>query len=132
MQTLGEKLQEARQRLGVTIREAAEVTKLRTDYLQAMEANQFESIPLADVYKRGFVKLYARYLRLDDEKACADYNSHHAARVARRPLDVAAIEEEVAFSPPPPVANFSNQDVVIWAVTGIGIIAIFWLLFSIL
>lgn len=132
MQTLGEKLQEARQRLGVTIREAAEVTKLRTDYLQAMEANQFESIPLADVYKRGFVKLYARYLRLDDEKACADYNAHHAVRVARRPLDVAAIEEEVTYSPPPPVANFSNQDIIIWAVTGIGIIAIFWLLFSIL
>ena len=31
MQTLGEKLQEARQRLGVTLREAAEFTKLRTD-----------------------------------------------------------------------------------------------------
>ena len=69
MQTLGERLQEARQRLGVTLREAAEFTKIRTDYLQSMEANQFESIPLADVYKRGFVKVYAKYLRLDDEKA---------------------------------------------------------------
>jgi hypothetical protein len=59
MQTLGERLQEARQRLGVTLREAAEFTKIRTDYLQSMEANQFESIPLADVYKRGFVKVYA-------------------------------------------------------------------------
>ena len=84
MQTLGERLQEARQRLGVTLREAAEFTKLRTDYLQAMEANQFESIPLADVYRRGFVKVYARYLRLDDEKAVADYNTHHSARAARR------------------------------------------------
>ncbi|NBV52559.1 MAG: hypothetical protein EBR83_03365 [Verrucomicrobia bacterium] len=46
MQTLGERLQEARQRLGVTLREAAEFTKIRTDYLQSMEANQFESIPL--------------------------------------------------------------------------------------
>ncbi len=43
MQTLGERLQEARQRLGVTLREAAEFTKIRTDYLQSMEANQFES-----------------------------------------------------------------------------------------
>ena len=78
MQTLGERLQEARQRLGVTLREAAEFTKIRTDYLQAMEANQFESIPLADVYKRGFVKVYAKYLRLDDEKAGADFNRHAA------------------------------------------------------
>ncbi|NBP90516.1 MAG: hypothetical protein EBU50_04720, partial [Opitutae bacterium] len=74
-------------------REAAEFTKLRTDYLQAMEANQFESIPLADVYRRGFVKVYARYLRLDDEKAVADYNTHHSARAARRPIDALDGEE---------------------------------------
>ena len=92
MQTLGERLQEARQRLGVTLREAAEFTKIRTDYLQSMEANQFESIPLADVYKRGFVKVYAKYLRLDDEKAGADFNTHHSAKAARRPLDAAGEE----------------------------------------
>jgi cytoskeletal protein RodZ len=42
MQSLGERLQEARQRLGVTTREAADVTKIRSDFLQAMEANQYE------------------------------------------------------------------------------------------
>ena len=75
MQSLGERLQEARQRLGVTTREAADVTKIRSDFLQAMEANQFESIPLGDVYKRGFTKIYAKYLRLDEEKAVADFNT---------------------------------------------------------
>ena len=77
----------------MTLREAAEFTKIRTDYLQSMEANQFESIPLADVYKRGFVKVYAKYLRLDDEKAGADFNTHHSAKASRRPLEAAADED---------------------------------------
>ncbi|MEI6597448.1 MAG: helix-turn-helix domain-containing protein [bacterium] len=124
MQTLGEKLQEARQRLGVTLREAAEFTKLRTDYLQAMEANQFESIPLADVYRRGFVKVYARYLRLDDEKACADYNAYHSARVVRRPLDVATEEESTFQAPVAPVSAPMSRDTIIWGVMGIAIFAL--------
>jgi cytoskeletal protein RodZ len=130
MQTLGERLQEARQRLGVTIREAAEFTKIRTDYLQAMEANQFESIPLADVYKRGFVKVYAKYLRLDDEKAAADFNSHHSLRAARRPLDggVEEAAEGQAEETASPVAL--NRDTLIYGVLGLGIVVLLiWAVF---
>lgn len=130
MQTLGERLQEARQRLGVTLREAAEFTKIRTDYLQAMEANQFESIPLADVYKRGFVKVYARYLRLDDEKACADFNTHHSVRAARRPLDAAEQEEEAPFEPAAAGGVSVNRDTIIWIVLGVALFALFaWVFF---
>ena len=101
MQTLGERLQEARQRLGVALREAAEFTKIRTDYLQSMEANQFESIPLADVYKRGFVKVYAKYLRLDDEKAGADFEPETGGA----PLAI-------------------SRDMLIYGIIGIAVIAI--------
>lgn len=81
MQTIGERLLEARQRRGVSIREAAESTKVRGDYLMAMEANQFDSIPLADVYKRGFLKIYARFLRLDSDRITGEYNGLLAARI---------------------------------------------------
>ena len=130
MQTLGERLQEARQRLGVTLREAAEFTKIRTDYLQSMEANQFESIPLADVYKRGFVKLYAKYLRLDDEKAGADFNTHHSAKASRRPLE-AGVEEDAAFEPERPASPITfNRDTIVYAVIGIAVLALIWVVFS--
>ncbi len=130
MQTLGERLQEARQRLGVTLREAAEFTKIRTDYLQAMEANQFESIPLADVYKRGFVKVYARYLRLDDEKAGADFNTHHSVGAARRPLDADGQEEEIPFEPPAAANLTVNRDQIMWIVLGVGLFGlIIWVFF---
>ncbi len=81
MQTIGERLLEARQRRGVSIREAAEATKVRGDYLMAMEANQFDNIPLADVYKRGFLKIYARFLRLDADRIIGEYNGLLAARM---------------------------------------------------
>ena len=124
MQTLGERLQEARQRLGVTLREAAEFTKIRTDYLQSMEANQFESIPLADVYKRGFVKVYAKYLRLDDEKAGADFNTHHSAKASRRPLEAAA-DEDAPFEPASGVSSITlSRDTLVYAIIGIAVIAI--------
>lgn len=80
MQTIGERLLDARQRRGVSIREAAESTKVRGDYLAAMEANQFDSIPLADVYRRGFLKIYARFLRLDSDRIVGDFNALLAAR----------------------------------------------------
>ncbi len=129
MQTLGERLQEARQRLGVTLREAAEFTKIRTDYLQSMEANQFESIPLADVYKRGFVKVYAKYLRLDDEKAGADFNTHHSAKAPRRPLEAGA-DEDTAFEPESAVSSITlSRDTVIYAVIGITVLGLIILFF---
>ncbi len=128
MQSLGERLQEARQRLGVTVREAADVTKVRGDYLQAMEANQFESIPLADVYKRGFVKIYAKYLRLDEEKAVADFNTHHSVRASRRPLDLGTDAEE---APSAPLASSMSKDSLIWMVIGVTFAALLlWVLLS--
>jgi hypothetical protein len=38
-----------------------------------LENNQFDLIPLADVYKRGFIRIYARYLRLDATRLLNDY-----------------------------------------------------------
>ncbi|MGA0132771.1 MAG: helix-turn-helix domain-containing protein [Opitutales bacterium] len=131
MQTLGERLQEARQRLGVTLREAAEFTKIRTDYLQAMEAGQFESIPLADVYKRGFVKLYAKYLRLDEEKAASDFNAHHSLKASRRPLDVGAEEAgDEGFALPVAAAPIDREKLVyIILAVGLGALLL-WAVFG--
>lgn len=75
MQTIGEKLLEARQRQGISIREAADATKVRGEFLDAMENNQFERIGLAEVYRRGFLKIYAKFLRLDPDRLVAEYNS---------------------------------------------------------
>jgi len=74
MQTIGEKLEEARKRKGISIREAAETTKIRGDYLQKFEANSFD-IDLPPLYIRGFLRSYTRYLDLDPDRFVNDYNA---------------------------------------------------------
>jgi cytoskeletal protein RodZ len=74
MQTIGERLEEARKRKGISIREAAETTKIRSDYLQKFEANTFD-LDLPPLYVRGFIRNYARYLELDPERLVDEYDT---------------------------------------------------------
>lgn len=74
MQNIGERLEEARKSKGISIREAAEATKVRGDYLHKFESNQFD-INLPDIYVRGFLRNYATYLGLSAEKVVNDYNA---------------------------------------------------------
>jgi len=72
MQTIGERLEEARKRKGISIREAAEATKIRSDYLHKFESNQFD-INLAEIYMRGFLRSYAIHLGISADKILNDY-----------------------------------------------------------
>lgn len=75
MQSIGEQLEEARKRKGISLREAAEATKIRSDFLDNLEQNKFE-FELPEIYKRGFIRNYARYLKLDPEKILTEYSAH--------------------------------------------------------
>jgi cytoskeleton protein RodZ len=74
MQTIGERLEEARKRKGISVREAAESTKIRSDYLQKFEANTFD-IDLPPLYIRGFIRTYAKFLDLDAERLVGDVDA---------------------------------------------------------
>jgi len=74
MQTIGERLEDARKKKGISIREAAEATKIRGEYLQKFEGNQFE-IGLTDIYTRGFLRGYANYLRIPSDRILNDFNA---------------------------------------------------------
>ncbi len=80
--TIGERLEEARKRRGISIREAAEATKVRGDYLLAMEENRMDKIPLPEIYKRGFLKNYARLVKLDPDKILTDYQAREIGRTS--------------------------------------------------
>ena len=72
MQTIGERLEEARKKKGISIREAAEATKIRGDYLQKFESNHFD-IGLTEIYTRGFLRTYATFLKLPADRILNDY-----------------------------------------------------------
>lgn len=79
MQTIGERLEEARKRKGISLREAAEATKIRGDFLSGIEQDNFD-YDLPDIYKNGFVKNYARYLKLDPDKALTDFQAQQLSK----------------------------------------------------
>src|ERR1051325_8936155 len=83
MQTIGERLEEARKKKGISIREAAEATKIRGDYLQKFESNQFD-IGLTEIYTRGFLRTYSNFLKLPADRILADYASLGRAELRPR------------------------------------------------
>jgi transcriptional regulator with XRE-family HTH domain len=74
MQSIGERLEEARKRRGISVREASEATKIRGDFLLNFENNQFD-VGLPDIYVRGFLRNYSSFLKIDPEKIVTDFNA---------------------------------------------------------
>ena len=64
MPTVAEQLRQAREAQKLTIQHVAETTKIRTDYLGALEEGKYDAFPAA-VYVRGFVRTYSTLLKLD-------------------------------------------------------------------
>ncbi len=55
---------------GLTIEQAAAATRIRVQYLLALESDELESFS-APVYAKGYLKAYARYLDLDPDSLAA-------------------------------------------------------------
>lgn len=72
VETLGSRLQRARTSQGKSLQEAAEVTCINSNILAALEADNFAKMP-AEVFTRGFIKLYAQYLCLDPNETLKLY-----------------------------------------------------------
>lgn len=64
MKSIGIQLSVARAEKGWTIKEAARRTKLKSDAIEKMEADEFELFPSIS-YARGFIRIYARELGLN-------------------------------------------------------------------
>jgi cytoskeleton protein RodZ len=62
--TIGETLTQARLDKKLTIKAASEATAIRVKFLEALEADEFDSLP-SPVQARGFLRIYADYLGLD-------------------------------------------------------------------
>jgi cytoskeleton protein RodZ len=70
--TMGAYLRAARRKRRVSIERAAEDTKIRPDFLMRMESDEFDF--LSPTYVRGFLKTYARYLRVEAEPLIEDFD----------------------------------------------------------
>jgi hypothetical protein len=91
---IGRALRSAREHRGKSLEEAGRETRVRTDYLDALEREAFEMLG-SDVYVRGFLRSYAKYLGLNHEKVVDAYE-----RVYGRPKPAPAPVERAATVAP--------------------------------
>lgn len=82
----GERLKRERELRGVSLEEIAKATRIKTDYLQALETEDWGRLP-GGIFARGFVRTIARYLGMDEDSILAEYS---IARGAPPPPTAAA------------------------------------------
>lgn len=64
MSSVAEQLRQAREAQGLSLHDLAELTKIRSDHIEALEASNYDPFP-APVYIRGSVRTCATFLHLD-------------------------------------------------------------------
>lgn len=71
MESTGVKLKKIRLEKGITLDEVHKKTKIHLDILKAIEEDSF--ISLSPVYKKGFLKIYCKFLGVDPKDFIPDY-----------------------------------------------------------
>jgi len=74
---IGRRLKQAREARGLSLADAAQALKLTQRQVDALESEQFERLP-GTAFARGFLRNYARLLRLEPEPLIADFEAVHA------------------------------------------------------
>jgi len=72
MGTLGKYLSDAREARQLDLRDAAQQTRISINYLKALEEEDFARLP-GEVFVKGFLKNYGRFLRLDESEVMKKY-----------------------------------------------------------
>jgi cytoskeletal protein RodZ len=72
VESFGAGLRREREKQGVTLEEISLSTKIGTRFLRALEEDHFDQLP-GGIFNKGFVRAYARQLRLDEEQIVAEY-----------------------------------------------------------
>jgi cytoskeletal protein RodZ len=99
-ESLGEQLRVAREARGITLREISDETRIATRYLEAIEQNNYKSLP-GGIFNKSFVKAYAKQIGFDEKEALDAY-----ARTAR---EMGTDPDEVSLTPHSPMEQFSNS-----------------------
>jgi cytoskeleton protein RodZ len=70
--SFGESLKREREKRNITLDDVSLSTKIGTRMLRALEEEKFDQLP-GGIFNKGFVRAYARFLKIDEERAVADY-----------------------------------------------------------
>src|SRR4029450_13585399 len=84
MASFGENLRRERELRGIDLRDIADATKNSVRFLQALEQDRLDILP-GGIFRRAFVRQYARSVGLDPERLVAEFIYAHGDDRAERP-----------------------------------------------
>ena len=90
MASVAEQLRLAREARGLTISQIADITKMRTDHVRALEEGNYDMF-MAPVFIRGFMRTYVRLLKMDEAAVMSLLDGE--------------LKETKKFCEPPPLMN---------------------------
>ncbi len=100
--TIGEVLKEERISHHLSLEELAKRTRIRQEYLKALENNEFSKLPAA-TFVKGYIKTYARVLGFDAQPPLAllrrDYKESAKGRLVPREFIKPVLKKQRAFTP---------------------------------
>lgn len=76
-------LKQVREGLGLTLNEIAQKLSIKRNYLESIEAGQWNELP-EDVYTIGFIRNYARFLKVESDDIVEQFK---ASRVVTSDVD---------------------------------------------
>ncbi len=100
MGSFGENLRREREMRGITLAEIAQATKISARMLSAIESGREDQLP-GGIFNRSFVRQYARYLGLDEERVVTEFEmaQDQSPEGSRKP-DVLSAEALAAVREP--------------------------------
>jgi cytoskeletal protein RodZ len=145
METIGQKLEQARRTKGVSIPEAGRATRILAKFIEAMESDNFGELS-APVYAKSFIRMYARYLDLEPQPLIDEYLEKHAPQI--RPVLNDEMRQKLALTDqvtPDPLSIPENEQgfgtttsssktspsFMRWILPAIGVLALLWITFSV-
>lgn len=78
-QTIGNRLREARESIPASLYQASRETKIRLDFLESMESDNFRFVS-GGPYVKGMLRAYGRWLKLDETNLCEEFSETYGKR----------------------------------------------------
>ena len=120
--SIGERLRQAREALPASLAEASRATRVRVDFLEAMERDSFTFIS-GRVYVVGMLRSYARWLRLDEAEIAREYDRIYGAAEAPALAESLATRNERSMRvqrPRKPAETCSHEFAISTSYRGVG------------
>lgn len=99
---MGSTFRTEREKQGLTIKDVERETSIRAKYLEALEQGRYDALP-GEVYVKGFIRNYAKFLHLNAEKLVQEYREEiHGMDVApiasTAPATTSIVNEHAPFA----------------------------------